>query len=309
MTSENGLMNLGELSKPATVLIEKISDAVGGFCRPWQMKRVAKAEHDIAVMEAQKAIQIEDIHRRAVARWIKAETRKQLVIESIATKAIPLLEDQSSPEEVDKDWIVSFFERCNGITDDKLQRVWAGVLAGEANAPGSVRKRTLRLLEDLEQEDAVAFERACQSIWDVQACITLVIFPKEQYYQAQGLGVREVASLQEAGLVEVQIGGWGLRCHPMGRAHYFGEVIDVNYPNNHAVLSFGEVKLTTAGLELASIIGARPNWNNFDYVMRHWIDDGFVLNNLWPRYPMARSNRRTPHSMYKAKLKNASNQP
>ena len=41
---ESSLINLGELSKPATVLIEKISEAVGGTFKPYQIVRVAKAE-------------------------------------------------------------------------------------------------------------------------------------------------------------------------------------------------------------------------------------------------------------------------
>ena len=42
--SNNPLINIDELSKPATVLIEKISDAVGGIFEPSQIVRVAKAE-------------------------------------------------------------------------------------------------------------------------------------------------------------------------------------------------------------------------------------------------------------------------
>ena len=33
---------LGELSKPATLLIEKISNAITGFARPWQIRRVRR---------------------------------------------------------------------------------------------------------------------------------------------------------------------------------------------------------------------------------------------------------------------------
>jgi hypothetical protein len=39
-----GLISIPDLSKPATVLIEKISDAVGGIAKPWQTVRVARAE-------------------------------------------------------------------------------------------------------------------------------------------------------------------------------------------------------------------------------------------------------------------------
>ena len=44
MGEGGGLINLGDLSKPATVLIERVSDAVGGIAKPWQIKRIAKAE-------------------------------------------------------------------------------------------------------------------------------------------------------------------------------------------------------------------------------------------------------------------------
>ncbi len=43
MNETTALSNIGELSKPATVLIEKVSDAIGGIFRPWQIRRVALA--------------------------------------------------------------------------------------------------------------------------------------------------------------------------------------------------------------------------------------------------------------------------
>jgi hypothetical protein len=42
--TDNPLAKLGDLTKPATVLIEKISDAVGGIFKPYQVVRLAKAE-------------------------------------------------------------------------------------------------------------------------------------------------------------------------------------------------------------------------------------------------------------------------
>jgi hypothetical protein len=53
--SNGALVNLGDISKPATVLIENISDVVGTVFEPYQIKRVAKAE-----VEAEK---IKRLHR------------------------------------------------------------------------------------------------------------------------------------------------------------------------------------------------------------------------------------------------------
>jgi hypothetical protein len=40
-------IDISKLAEPATVLIQKISDAVIGFTKPWQMKRIAKAEIEV----------------------------------------------------------------------------------------------------------------------------------------------------------------------------------------------------------------------------------------------------------------------
>ena len=46
--AEFSLINLSGLSKPATVLIEKISNAVGMVWEPRQIRRVAQAKADAA---------------------------------------------------------------------------------------------------------------------------------------------------------------------------------------------------------------------------------------------------------------------
>lgn len=68
-----GLINLGELSKPATVLIERVSDAVGGLAKPWQIKRVASAEAEAEKIKALAQVEITDIQQRALVRMIREE--------------------------------------------------------------------------------------------------------------------------------------------------------------------------------------------------------------------------------------------
>jgi len=67
------LISLGDLSKPATILIEKISDAVGGIAKPWQTVRVAKAEAKADLIRAESRIEISEIERRALARIVREE--------------------------------------------------------------------------------------------------------------------------------------------------------------------------------------------------------------------------------------------
>jgi hypothetical protein len=73
----NSLINIGELSRPATVLIEKISDAVGGVFKPYQLVRVAKAEAQAERVRAETQIEISDLQRRAFHRFLEEEGKKQ----------------------------------------------------------------------------------------------------------------------------------------------------------------------------------------------------------------------------------------
>src|SRR4051812_31879633 len=135
------LVDLGKLSEPATVLIEKISDAVGGVFKPWQVVRVAKAEAQADRVRAESQIEISDLQRRAFHRFLNEEGKKQKNIEDITRKALPELSDNSQPAEVDDDWLTNFFDKCRLISDEEMQGLWSKVLAGEANSPGMYSKR------------------------------------------------------------------------------------------------------------------------------------------------------------------------
>ena len=73
----------GKIAEPATVLIQKISDAVGGLHKPYQIRRVAKAETEAEIIKEQAQIEITDLHRRALARFVSEEAQRQENIESI----------------------------------------------------------------------------------------------------------------------------------------------------------------------------------------------------------------------------------
>lgn len=52
------------------------------------------------------------------------------------------------------DWFVRFFEDAGNISDEQMQELWAKVLAGEIEKPGSFSLRTLDLLRSLSKSEA-----------------------------------------------------------------------------------------------------------------------------------------------------------
>ena len=104
---------LGDLSKPVNTLIERVSDGVGGLFRPWQIRRVARAESDAALIHAEKEFQVTDRHGGAFLRFIEEETVKQSIMENIVMKAIPHVDpDNATPEDLSDDFIRNFFDKC-----------------------------------------------------------------------------------------------------------------------------------------------------------------------------------------------------
>ena len=117
------LINFGDLSKPATVLVEKITDDFGGFFRPYQIKRVAKAEAEAALIHAEGEIAIANLQRRTRNRILVEEMRKQANIEAITALALPQLDEKTArPQDVPDDWIANFFERSRALYPTKTCR-------------------------------------------------------------------------------------------------------------------------------------------------------------------------------------------
>ena len=280
MDENTSLINIGELSKPATVLIEQISNAVGGIFKPYQIVRVAKAEAQADRVRVESQIKISDIQRRAFRRFLDEEGKKQKNIEDITGKALPQLEDNSKPDEVENDWITNFFDKCRLISDDEMQALWSKVLAGEANSPGTYSKRTVNFLSDLDKSDADLFTRLCGYGWVIGDVVPLVFDEQHEIYVKQGIRFNELIHLESIGLVQFQTLTFRKINLPKTFAVlYYGKPIVLTMPKeSDNQLSIGKVLLTKIGQELAPICGSKPVDGFLDYVREKWKTQGYIID-------------------------------
>lgn len=275
MADSNSIINFGELSKPATVLIEKISEAIGGIFKPYQIKRIAKAEAAASLIEAESQIQITDLHRRAMHRFVEEEAQKQANIETITSQSLPLLEDNSSPENVDDDWITNFFDKCRIVSDEDMQKLWSRVLASEANTPGTFSRRTVNLISDLEKRDADLFTNLCSFGWMIGNVVPLVFDSQHDIYNRYGIDFNTLNHLETLGLIQFNAVGkfQRLRLPKRFSISYYGTQVTLTMPNENAnSLELGHVLLTKAGQELAPICGSTSIPEYFEYVQKRWRD-------------------------------------
>jgi hypothetical protein len=276
----NPLANLGDLTKPATVLIEKISEALGGIFRPYQIVRVARAEAEAEQIQAESQIQVTDLQRRALYRFLKEEAKKQLNIEEITKKALPLLDEKSSPQNVEDDWITNFFDKCRLISDSDMQHLWSRILAGEANRPGAFSKRTVTLLADLEKSDAAMFTRLGGFCWMIiDSFVPLVFDLQSPCYNRCEIHFESLSHLESLGLIKfTEVGGFMHDDLPSKvTVSYYGRSVELTLRNDaRNELVLGRVLLTRAGQQLVSVCGSTPVEGFFDFVYTRWAAESLV---------------------------------
>jgi hypothetical protein len=282
MAEGNSLVNFGDISKPATVLIEKISSAVGVLYEPRRIKKKAEAEAEAEKIKAIAGIELTEIQQRGINRLINQEERKQENIESITSQAIEGLPNEAKVEELEEDWIAHFFDKCDKVSDDQMQSLWASLLTGEATNPGTYSKRTVNFISSMDKEDAEVFRKFCQFTWMIGEPKPLIFDITNDIYIKNGIGFNELKHLEDIGLITLEMTagyintGFGKVAH----FYYFGELTKIEFqtenPNNK--LKIGKALFTQTGKELVKICNAEKNQEFYEYAIKQLSNSGAVVS-------------------------------
>lgn len=281
---KTGDIHLDGLTKPATVLVEKICNAMGasfvGLCRPYQIKRVAKAEGEAAIIKIESDIKIEDLKRRAEERWLCEEAIRQANIESITCKSFSHLDENATPQKIEDDWITYFFDKSRLVSDEEMQDIWARILAGQANAPGKFSKRTIDCMASLEKTDAERFTKLC-SFSLVLETDPLIYDLEHHIYKENDITFITLNHLESIGLINFNsLVGYGRTDIPKefsfvtdnGKSFRFKTSKEKNI-----TLGLGKVFFTNIGQEIASICTPESVPGFEEYVIEQWKKQGFEV--------------------------------
>ena len=268
----HSLIDLGNLSKPADTLVKKVSKAVGGLFEPWQIRRVAQAKADAALIEAEARSQITDLERRAMQRRIEEDARHQQNMENIVGKATPQLNDDAKPDAMDDDWIANFFDKCRIVSDGDMQTLWSKVLAGEAGKPGTYSNRTVNFLSDMDKNEATLFTKLCGFVWQLDDIYPLIFYYQEKIYNDNSINFDTLTHLDSIGLATFSsrtVTRSGLPKKFF--ITYHDRPLALRIPKgSDNYLDIGHVQLTRIGRELAPICGSKPVAGFYEYVKEHW---------------------------------------
>lgn len=253
----SSLVDVGKLTKPATVLIEKISSAIGVMYEPRRIKNKALAEAEASKTKALSDLEIEDIQKRALMRLVSEEIKKQENIEKITEKSFDSIRDDATPEKIEDDWISNFFDKCKLISDEDMQILWAKILAGEANNPGTFSKRTIEFMGTMDRKDAILFDSLCKTSWKFPALQPLVIDYNDKVFNNINLTFINLQHLDDIGLINMESMGysWRYNVEDTFTIEYFGRILELNLEKMiKKEINIGIVSFTKIGQDILSLI-------------------------------------------------------
>ncbi|MDE3756778.1 DUF2806 domain-containing protein [Sinorhizobium meliloti] len=271
------IKDLVGLEKPATELINRVSEAVGGIAKPWQIKRVARAEAEAKKILAVADLEITEIRERAVKRMILEEEKNQQNIEAVTAKAIPHLSTDAKPEELDEDFVRYLFDKAKMVSNEEMQSVWAKILAEEASKAGSFSRRTMDIVSQMRKEDAELFTRFCKSVWMIGALTPVV--PKIEAKRSDddfSLSFEEFQHLEDIGLITFADSASsfqkvGLRKTSL--VNYYGCPVYLHcLEEQDNSIDIGRALLTASGKELIRIAGSESSVPAFEQAVQFIVD-------------------------------------
>jgi uncharacterized repeat protein (TIGR03899 family) len=173
------------LGKSTDKLISTVERALGAVYRSYGTRRNADADaYRLTTLEAAKTDAkarntVELARAKAHADIILAETKQALEarlqtrlqhealqqqhnIEQIVEGALAQAQSAPAAEDVDQDWLTSFFEHARCVSGAEMQALWSRVLALEVGMPGTFSPKSLDVLRKMNRREANSFQAACR---------------------------------------------------------------------------------------------------------------------------------------------------
>jgi hypothetical protein len=268
------LVDLNGISEPLTKFIDSVSRGIGAIYEPTGKVRNAKAESKAMLILAEAKSKSNEITARAIERVNHKEIRRQNNIDAIVAGAAENLPIEVDSEEVDEDWIVSFFNYAQDIGNPELQQIWSKLLAGEVASPGSFSPRTLQAVKSLTKEEARLFTLLCSfSFKTSNGDRVLPIFSSAffDFIRDNGLEADDEIHLKNIGLLssnEIYYSDSDTFDSEVIANYFSDEYVVCSEPDGDGYMLFGGFPFTEIGEELATIAGAEPNESYIKTLLR-----------------------------------------
>lgn len=216
----------------------------------------------------------------------------------ILQKAALQLNEGATPARITDDWIANFKDKARTCSDEQMAELWAQLLAGEANDPGSYSRKAVNILADLQKEDAelfstisryrlISFNPFANLLVEGSPAAPLSRFntPREypmlgimdiqhQIYTDNDINFQALVHLAGLGLINLQ--PTGIQISPKAAYRCGGRILVLLGENP---IPLGIAQYTTAGAQLSQLCSPLETPNGFpEYLADFWQSHGITVS-------------------------------
>lgn len=275
------LQSLGSLGEVPKLCVERVCNAIGMIYEPTHIRRIARAETDRMRIFAETEVDISDIRTRASLRAEAEQLRQQSTIEEVTRQTLPHITDAAEPSKVTDDWLIHFFGLARDVASGEMRQTWGRILAGEFNRPGSLSRRTLNIVAQIDKSEAALFNTlCCFAIQAGQDLLPLIFDLNAPIYANAGLTFAGMSDLDGLGLIKFEyLNGFSLRQQPKKvGAPYQCRLLIVEFKQDtNNTLPIGCLMLTSPGRQLASVCDVLSVDGFPEYLKEHWTKLGITV--------------------------------
>lgn len=197
---------------------------------------------------------------RATVRQAEEEMESGVEIES------------ETPDPINEDWLSSWREGAERVSQADLQRLWARILKSEVSRPGAISLRTLLFMRGLDKVDADLISQLGPFVLDGE-----VVIVKREALKREGMGTDELLSLEDMGVLSgVTAGFTGLQ-RTMEVSREKSEAVQLPGGEAIVVRAAKETRIsdqcyvvTRVGREVLALGNFEPNETYLDAVISGW---------------------------------------
>lgn len=262
INEKNFFKNNKELSQPVTKFLKSISGVIGKASNSNYSEQI-ECETGSVLEEKEER----DLMLRTTDRLLFQETQKQKNIDSVLLKSKKELESATFVKEdsVDNDWLLRFFNSVGDISNERMQSIWAKILAGEIKEPNSFSLRTLEKLKNISPNEAKLF----QKISNLVLIHSQIFFVTDDYdmLRKYNCSFSDILKMEECGFMNAQTLAIELDFSESLDVHIYNGAVFVRFSSledEKNTLNIGCYKLTETGVELYKII---DKFYNSQYVI------------------------------------------
>ena len=320
-------LNVLAIEKLLDYAASGIGSIAGSYLAPWKARREAKsklilAEGDanILAIQAEAQAKARDILisqdtdvtgeltiANAVEQRIQfQEQKRQFNIKSVVQQAADQLgAKEVTDREPDHDWTARFFNDVQDVSSEEMQLLWAKILAGEVQRPGTTSIRTLGILKNLDRNTAQLFIKFCSACMYMTPDGKHIIDARvpslggnaaSNSLQSYGLGFDALNRLNESGLIIPDYNSWrdyGLSIfNPAGDTKLNQLVMPFNFQDRRWVLirdgkvsqtkgfKLHGVAMTLSAIEISKVIELQLMENYCQALSKYFRDQNLMMTDF-----------------------------